>query len=392
MKILIVSSWYPPIQSGSSFYAEGIAMGLVKRGHSVVVVTTHWDSPEVRSYEQDGIQIHSLPAFVLPRMRFLLNLKIVPISYTPANIRRVLDIVREFKPDIIHQVNHIFDTVFLSALVAKRTKTPLACSITTPIQHPNPLIHRIMRFVDRGFIGRFAARRWNSVICLDREVLRYIQETYGKTIASRGVVIAYGIRENFTKAAIYESQNPEGSSYQIVMVGHIHALRNPTNLVRALPMIQAHFPNARLVFAGRVQLQQPVLEAEKLGLGKSIDFLGELSHDQINNLLHSSHVYAAWGSGVYTGLGTACIEAMLCGIPVVIDQPEDLFGDGDLKNWGNIVLVNRDDVDGIGESIIRLLGDDSVRRQIGINGREYVLKHLQWERIVEQVEQVYQRL
>jgi len=176
------------------------------------------------------------------------------------------------------------------------------------------------------------------------------------------------------------------------MVGHIHALRNPTNLVRALPMIQAHFPNARLVFAGRVQLQQPVLEAEKLGLGKSIDFLGELSHDQINNLLHSSHVYAAWGSGVYTGLGTACIEAMLCGIPVVIDQPEDLFGDGDLKNWGNIVLVNRDDVDGIGESIIRLLGDDSVRRQIGINGREYVLKHLQWERIVEQVEQVYQRL
>jgi glycosyltransferase involved in cell wall biosynthesis len=76
----------------------------------------------------------------------------------------------------------------------------------------------------------------------------------------------------------------------------------------------------------------------------------------------------------------------------VIDQPEDLFGDGDLKNWGNIVLVNRDDVDGIGESIIRLLGDDSVRRQIGINGREYVLKHLQWERIVEQVEQVYQRL
>ena len=392
MRVLIVSSWYPPIQSGSSFYSEGLALGLKKRGHAVSVVTTDWKLKDCMSQDQDGILVHRLPARVLPRLPFLLNLKTVPISYTPANWRRMLDIAKEFKPDVIHQVNHIFDTVLLSSRLARRTGIPLVCSLTTPIQHPNSLIHHTMQAVDRFLIGKFAARNWDRVICLDSEVFRHVKGTYGQAIASRGIVIAYGIRDSFLQTAITEAGVAKNPSPQIVLVGHIHALRDPTNLVRAMPMILERFPDARLVLAGRLQLQRPVKEAERLKVSASVDFMGEVPHRDVSRLLRSSHVFAGWASGPYTGLGTAAIETMLCGTPIVIDAPENLFGDGVLKNWDNIVLVDRDNIDSIGKSIIRLLEDDALRRHIGAKGREFVLKFLQWDRIVEQVEKVYMQL
>lgn len=389
MRILIISSWYPPIQSGSSFYAENLALGLTKRGHEVSVVTTDWHLQSQLSKDQDGVIVHYLPARVLPRLSFLLNLKIVPISCTPSNWRSLLSIVRKFEPDIIHQVNHIFDTVFLSALLARRTGIPLMCSVTTPVQHPNPILHRVMRLVDRIVIGKFVAPSWKRVICLDSEVLRYLRETYGEIVGSRGVVIAYGIRDGFHEMNIAGGDVRKGNAPQIILVGHIHALRDPTNLVRAMPMIQRRFPDARMVFVGRIQLQRPVEVARWLGVESSVKFLGEMPHVEIKKLLRSSHVFAGWASGPYRGLGTAAAETMLCGTPLVIDLPQNLFGNGMLKNWYNIVLINRDDVQDIAESIIRLLEDDELRTSVGKRGSEFVSNHMKWDRIAEQIERAY---
>jgi glycosyltransferase involved in cell wall biosynthesis len=392
VRVLVVTGWYPPIQSGSSFYAESLALGLRKHGHTVIVVSTDVKSKTYSSQDKDGITVHRIPAYTLPRLPFFLNLEIVPFSYTPANLRYLLDIARTFKPDVIHQVNHIFDTVFLSAQLSKRLRIPLVCSITTPIQHSKAIINWMMRIVDRGIIGIYAARRWSRVICLDNEVLRYVRETYGKVVASRCIVIAYGIRGSFHKAVDTEVKVSTCPSHQIIMVGHIHALRDPTNLVRAMPIILKRFPHTRLIFAGRVQYQRPVLESNKLGISESVDFLGEINHDEISELLRTSHVFAGWASGPYTGLGTAAIEAMICGTPLVIDLPENLFGEGILKNWENIVLVNRNDVKEIAESILMLLENKDLRKSIGIKGSRFVQQQLSWDKIVDEIGQVYTQI
>jgi glycosyltransferase involved in cell wall biosynthesis len=391
MKIMIVSSWYPPIQSGSSFYAESLAIELKKQGHSVCVVTTHWDSKTVRSYNQNDIEIHSLPVIVLPKMPFLLNLKIVPIASFPRNWRYLLSLATKFKPDIIHQVNHIFDTVFLSTKLAKQLEIPLVCSITTQLQHPNPMLRLGMKLIDRYLLGILAIQKCSSVICLDSEVRRYVAETYGSEVVSRSVIIAYGVRSGFYES-IKNDYEVDNGARQIVMVGHIHALRDPSNLIRAMPKILKKFPSTKLLFAGRVQLERPVSEAKGLGLSGNVDFLGEVSHADIARLLRSSQLYVAWASGPYTGLGTACIEAMLCELPVVIDLPENLFGDGRLKNWDNIVLVHRENIDEIANNIIKLLEEDDLRRHIGINGRIFVQEQLSWEKIAREIEKVYLEL
>src|SRR5262249_27356259 len=138
MKILIVSSWYPPVQSGSSLWAEALVAALRKRGHEVRVVTTQWSGMEREPEGRRPEIVYRLPAWAVPRHRFLLGLSIVPIAGSLANRRRMLEIVRAFQPDVIHQINHIFDTLFLTAYAARQTGTPLVGSITTPIQSTSP--------------------------------------------------------------------------------------------------------------------------------------------------------------------------------------------------------------------------------------------------------------
>lgn len=67
-----------------------------------------------------------------------------------------------------------------------------------------------------------------------------------------------------------------------------------------------------------------------------------------------------------------CVEELLCELPVVIDLPEKLFGDGGLRNWKNIVLVNKRNVNEIAESRIKSFKDNLLRRTIRSNGSKSV--------------------
>src|SRR5205085_10404778 len=96
MRILVVSSWYPPIQSGSSFWAESLVTALRQRGHDVRVVTTTWPGAPADPRPDRPEVVYRLPAWLLPRNRFLLGLSIVPIANSLANRRRMLAIMDEF--------------------------------------------------------------------------------------------------------------------------------------------------------------------------------------------------------------------------------------------------------------------------------------------------------
>ena len=111
MKILFLSSWYPPVLTGSSLWTESLVLSLRQRGHDVRVISTHWHGNLRESKKSEAERVYNLPANLLPPNKFLLRIPDIPIAYSLTNRRKVLNIVREFKPDIIHQMNHIFDTL-----------------------------------------------------------------------------------------------------------------------------------------------------------------------------------------------------------------------------------------------------------------------------------------
>jgi glycosyltransferase involved in cell wall biosynthesis len=391
MRILLFSNWVPPIASGSSYYAANLVCALAARGHEIVVATLDW-GPGNPPPSSLPATIHALPVKKIPALPLFYKLKLMGFAFTPGNRRRLMDLIRRYQIEIVHHVNHIFDTTFLSVSAARATGIPVVGSITTPIMHESPIKQWIMSLADRATVGQFGVRRWDGIVSLDREVHRYVGDIYGERTQRRSVVIPFGP----PREALWRFQEPlpaRSPQPQILMVGHIHPFRNPVQLVRAMPLVLKAVPNARLILAGRVDLQAPVEEARRLGLGESqVRFLGPVPHDETLRLMKESHVFATWATGRYKSLGTAPMEAMLCRTPVVSDISEDLFGEGKFRNGENILLVDSHDPRSIADAIIAILQSDRLRESMGIAGRRFVLEYLSWDNIAREMENFYERV
>ncbi len=85
--------------------------------------------------------------------------------------------------------------------------------------------------------------------------------------------------------------------------------------------------------------------------------------------------------GDYVGLGTSTLEAMLLGLPVISNVPENLFNDALLKDMESYVYTNDSDIRPTVDKIIQLLENKDLRKSIGQNGREFVFAVLNWEKI-----------
>ncbi len=387
----MVSNWFPPILSGSSFYTSSLAQALSARGHDVMVVTLDWGTEQAVP-DDTPFSVHRLPVLKIPRLGMFYNLDLMGFAFTPRNRRRLRLLLEQHGSEILHHVNHIFDTTFLSTSVARSVGIPIVGSITTPIQNQSPFKQRLMQLADQLTVGHFGVQRWDGIVSLDRTVHDYVGRVYGQRTQARSVVIPFGVP--LESMSLYEDRAPSRSARpQILMVGHIHPFRNPTQLVRAMPLILQAVPEARLVLAGRVDLQEPVEVARELGLTEDrVSFLGQRPHEETVRLMKTSHCFASWASGPYRSLGTAPMEAMLCETPVVNDLPEDLFGEGALRKDENIILVDSRDHESIAAGIIPLLQNRALRQRIGSAGRSFVQEVLAWEGIAERMEDFYQRL
>jgi glycosyltransferase involved in cell wall biosynthesis len=391
MRILLFSNWVPPITAGSSYYAANLARALAARRHEIVLATLDW-GPGNPPPSSLSVPVHALPVKKIPALPLFYKLKLMGFAFTAGNRRRLVDLIQRNQIEILHHVNHIFDTTFLSVSAARATGIPIVGSITTPIQHENPFKQWMMSLADRATVGQFGVRRWDGVVSLDRQVHRYVRDVYGEKTQHRSEVIPFGPSPDVL-SRFQEPLSARTGEPQILMVGHIHPFRNPVQLVRAMPLVLKMVPNARLILAGRVDLQTPVDEARRLGLGESqVRFLGAVPHDEVIRLMKESHVFASWVTGRYRSLGTAPMEAMLCQTPVISDISEDLFGEGKLRNGENIVLVDSRDPRSIADAIVPILQNDELRQRIGIASRRFVLEYLSWDNIAGEMEKFYERV
>ena len=106
LRILLIAQFYPPVVGGVEVHVQGLARGLVARGHEVLVAThaTGDHGPGDRS--DQGVRVHSLqgtvqrigPLFTTERRHAM------PLA-DPGLVRGLRRLAREFRPDIVHAHN-----------------------------------------------------------------------------------------------------------------------------------------------------------------------------------------------------------------------------------------------------------------------------------------------
>lgn len=149
--------------------------------------------------------------------------------------------------------------------------------------------------------------------------------------------------------------------YDLIYCGRMDQNKQLDLLIRAVAVLRQTHPELRAVFVGdgpeRATLQALTSE---LTLQKTIVFAGNQPYQQIPDYLNRSRIFMM--ASAFEGLPVAMIEALSCGLPVVVPNVGDI---PDVAHHGvNAWVVNRMATEAYIDALSKLLGDERLYRQL----------------------------
>jgi len=140
------------------------------------------------------------------------------------------------------------------------------------------------------------------------------------------------------------------------------------------------YPDARLVVAGRVYYDVFLRRAEELGVAYAVRPLGAVPKSSIPHLLAAATLEAHEQGD---GMGTATLEAMAAGVPVVGWGRLDNFPGVPLHDGKEVFLARRGDVPGLAERLRRVLDDPAQARAMGERGAALIDAQFTLDRVLD---------
>lgn len=159
----------------------------------------------------------------------------------------------------------------------------------------------------------------------------------------------------------------------IVWIGKIRRYKCPHHAIEAMPEVVRQVPEARLIIAGRRdddEYERELLAlAERLGVGKHVEVLPDISDSQKWDLLARARALAV--TSPVEGFSIVIVEANRCGTPVVATEgvPVDTAVDG--HNGFRVPFADRG---ALASALVHLLSDRPLFDRFSANARAHALE------------------
>ncbi len=392
MRIAVVNNFFPPRVGGSSHLSEALAHQYARAEHEVLVVTAAFGDSPVSETSDRGYRIVRLPAFSMPKLGLSIDFDIT-FATGPRNILKLGKLLDEFSPDVIHQHGQFLDLSWLSGRWAARNGVPVVLSVHTRLENPNRLYALVFALLDYAMVRPLVNSYDPYMVVMDRQMDAYIRSRYA-TREDRLVDVPVGVEvERFRVAgdgAQVRSQWDLGDRKVILSLGHVIPLRDRLALVEALPGVLRTFPDTVVVVVGNVHYRAFLDRAEQLGVSENILCVGAVPKCEIPDYVAAAQVEAHDLDG--HGLGTASLEAMAAGVPVVAAVHVDNFRGVQLVDGENIVLVSEGRPAELAGALIRVLSDPEGSALVAGKGRELIDQRFSMEAVSQQHLEVFDRI
>ena len=186
----------------------------------------------------------------------------------------------------------------------------------------------------------------------------------------------------------FERIAPDGGGATICMVANFSGYKDHSTLIRALPLIRAAIPEARMTLVGRDEgtLAAARRLVEELGLGGAVRFVTDSAHPEPFIAGSAVGVLSTYGEG----LSNALLEYMALAKPVVAsDCPgnQAIVHDGE-----NGFIVPQRSPESLAARVTDLLRDSERARVMGARGRARVEESHSLDRMVADYERLYDEL
>jgi glycosyltransferase involved in cell wall biosynthesis len=389
VRLALVNNFFPPRAGGSAHLTEELARRVAADGVEVLVITAS-EGDGASDTVQDGYRVLRVPSRALPKSRLTMRFD-VNFTFGPGNLRRVWRTLDDFAPDVIHQHGQFFDLTFATSMYGRRRRVPTVLSVHTRLEHTSALHDAVLTAGDLTLVRAFIALSQPHVVVMDRQMHQYIVRRY-HVPESRLVPIPVGVdpARSFGDGDAVRRALGLGDRPIVLSLGHVIAVRDRLALVDAMPRIIEQRPDVAVVVVGIVYDERFLRRAEELGVDDHLFAVGGVPKDAVPDYLAAAQVEAHDLQGY--GLGTASLETMAAGVPVVASVRDDNFLGFRLRSGEDLVLVPERDPAALASAIVEVLDDPELAAHVARGGRQLVDERFTLDAVTRRHLELYERL
>ena len=174
----------------------------------------------------------------------------------------------------------------------------------------------------------------------------------------------------------------------VVLVGNMHTeVKGHPTLIAAAAEVVREFPDTRFLLVGDGAARKDFEgQVAALGLQANVIFLGRRS--DVPEILACCDVAVL--PSMAEGLPNAVLEYLAAGLPTIASN---VGGNAEvIQNDASGLLVPPGDAGALAQALLKVLRDPELARRLASAGQEHVRRNFSFERMIEQVDQLYTEL
>lgn len=368
MKIAFISTrGIPNNYGGFEQFAEYISVGLVRRGHEVVVYSPHFHPYREPDYK--GVRIKHIYS---PEK--WIGSSVGSFFYDFLSLR---DALKKEKFDIIYEAGYTSIVLAYIWFNVKRIKYPLFTTNMDGLEYKRTKFNRwVQKFV--FWEERMAVKHSHFLIADNMGIHDYYKEKYGK----ESKFLAYGadIHEDYDEDILKEF-GLEADGYFIVVA----RLEPENNLFMAIEgyLASGQYGKRPLVIVGKTNTPYGKHLVERYGDDRNIRFVGGIyDFRKLNSIRHYSYAYFHGHS--VGGTNPSLLEAMASGCFILAHDNifnRAVLGENALYYGSTDAAMEM--LDGIDQAV------SAYKKEYTGRNLEVIRRDYSWEKLVDEHEEYF---
>ena len=347
---------------------------LVERGYETYLVAyTDKNIPEEIAALKGLKIIYRRPKYFQKWQKFLYVTKVF-------DFRRIL---REIKPDILHS-GYIWKDGLLAAASGFRPHLSMP--------YGTDIIEQAENHILCLWITKYIMNHSDMVTC-DAEIVKQMIIKQTGFPAEKIVVFPWGLELDQFSPNVDGSKIKEKMGWKdnivIIMNRRFFPIYGIEYFIKALPKVIKICPEVRVLLIGIGPLEKKLRQMIKeYKIGNYIHFVGWINLREMPKYLNASDIYVS--SSLSDGASMSLLEAMACGLPVIVtDIPAILEW---VKDGYNGYVVPTKNVDILADKISQLVKDAAMRQKMSKENLKIAQERLNWNRNFNKLEKMYEKL
>ena len=372
----MVNSFFLPWRGGAETYTYNLAKQLVKRRHDVQVICAA-PPRQPGSYNVENIKLITLPVTAW-------------LYGTPITARLPWKLLSS-EADLVHAGFPSPYNAFSASIVSAIRRTPAILTWHNDLPPVTATAGAIVYTHDRLVLPTYI-RTFKRIISTSKKYAES-SRTLNK-YAEKVRIVPNGVdcdtfHPHLNPSPIRQRLNLAEKKI-ILFVGALskwHSYKGLDVLINAFAFANKLRRDISLAIVGDGGLK-PIYQRQvsELNLTDKVLFAGDVSDQDLPSYYAASDLLVLPSKDRSEGFGLTILEANACGKPVI---GSEVGGIPDvIHHEYNGLLVPPSNPEALSATIIRLVENDSLRREMGRNGRRFAEEH-DWSKVAEATEKIY---